>query len=460
MAAVQLPRPKRVQPPIGKIRDIFLSATVNDLGPERDAVQEALRQRRTAVFLQDCWNRPAGDVVHMCCTQLEASSGYLGIFGFRYGWVPPGSEKSITELECDWALYRWDSLSAPPVFFFAPAPGSEAEANLDASADAALARDYPGDGNLRGESKRQQREFMARLGGGGRHIISFKTVSDLQVRAANAISLWNEDLLEQAARAKAVPEVGIPQRELGAIGRQRQMDALERALLARDHRGDAPALAAVVHGNPRMGMRAFTAHLAAWEAWETDRAPRPGAPASEGYDVASLVAWSMSVATPAAARAAGIEDLAEAIFARLADEPVVVLLQRLDALSGGLAAFHRGFWLPLHDALRARWVRSPRPHRFTMVAMLNEEQPAGAPFWPGEPDDRALDYRQLILVPALADISKADVAKWLIEMGLRRAHAIEVAKQVVGAGEAGEPLDVFEALQECGVWDEVREANT
>ena len=43
--------PKRAQPPIGKIREIFLSATVRDLGNERDAVQKALHQRQTAVFM-------------------------------------------------------------------------------------------------------------------------------------------------------------------------------------------------------------------------------------------------------------------------------------------------------------------------------------------------------------------------------------------------------------------------
>jgi hypothetical protein len=462
MTAAQLPRPRRAQPPIGKIRDIFLSATVNDLGPERDAVQNALAQRLTAVFLQDCWNRPAGDIVRMCCDELEVRSGYLGIFGFRYGWVPPVSDKSITELECDWALYRWSALSAPPVFFFSPAPGSVAEESLKASADAALAVQFPADEKGREDNKQRQKTFLERLGAEGRPIIPFKTLADLQVKATNAVSMWNEVLLERAANAHGTPEAGIPQRALGAIGRGPQIEVLERALLARDHRPDAPALAVIVHGKAGMGMRAFCSHLAAWDEWETDLPPQPGVPAREGYDVPSLIAWATNlvVARGKPPTAAGIEGLADAIIGRLAEEPVVLVLQHLEALSGGLQAFHRDFWAPLHCALRVRWEARRRAHRFAMVAMINEEQLAGdAWFWHGDPDDRALDYRQLLLAPPLTDLTKRDVTGWLHDLGLRRARSIEVANRVIGAGEAAEPLRVYEALQDSGVWNEVREAN-
>ena len=52
-----------------------------------------------------------------------------------------------------------------------------------------------------------------------------------------------------------------------------------------------------------------------------------------------------------------------------------------------------------------------------------------------------------------------DVTEWLHDLGLRRARSIEVAGRVIGASEAAEPLRVYEALQECAVWNEVREAN-
>ena len=55
---------------------------------------------------------------------LEAASGYLGIFGFRYGWIPEAWNKSITELECDWALYRLRGLDPGPSTSPSESPGA------------------------------------------------------------------------------------------------------------------------------------------------------------------------------------------------------------------------------------------------------------------------------------------------------------------------------------------------
>ena len=447
-------RPKRAQPPIGKIREIFLSATVRDLGNERDAVQEALRQRQTAVFLQDCWNRSAGDVVKMCLRRLEDASGYLGIFGFRYGWIPQALNKSITELECDWALYRWENLSSPPVFFFSPEIGSTAERVLINSAEATLVADYPNDPEKRESLKERQRAFIKRLRQ-GRNVISFSSLTDLQVRATNAVSLWNEEILENAAnssRRYGSPE--IPLHELGAIGHRRQLDALEGALFARDQRPDAPALCAVVHGPPRTGHRAFREYLARWDHWDVGPDIEPGAPPHDSYDVGSLVRWALGVlAGDKGIEQAGIEALAEIIMSRLAKEPVVLILQRVDGLSGGLTVFHRDFWVPLHDALSVGWKRNATTQRFAMLVISHHEETVNdSVFWDGKLDDDEIDFRRLLLLPSLGKLLKRDIRDWLYHLGLDRVRAIQMAERVIGTGD---PLEVYEQLQESGVWNEL-----
>lgn len=452
MAFREVPQPKPAKPPVGKIREVFLSATVKDLGNERDAVREALVHRRTSVFLQDCWNRSAGDVVLTCLRQLEGSSGYLGVYGFRYGWVPDSCESSITEMECRWALRRWETLSSPPIFFFTPAPGSAAEQALIASAAASLAEDYPDDTVARDTSREQQRAFVSWLRQGERVIIAFSSLAELQVRATNAISLWNEDLLEEASHARTTANLDIPLYELGAIGRRIQLDALNDALVARERRTGAPALCAITHGHPRAGHRAFRAYLARWEGWEVGRDIEAGGPPYDSYDTQSLIVWALSV-VGSGKNQADIGALADAIIARLAREPVVLILQRLDGLLGGLTAFHRDFWSPLWAAIASCW--NGGPHRFSMVVMMSEELPPADPvLWGGKLTDDDIDYRRLLLLPALQTLTKQDVLDWLKDLGVRRVRYVELTERVIGNGD---PLQVYEALQDSGIWREITE---
>ena len=50
------------------------------------------------MFLQEYRAAAAQDVVTLCLNRLADSDAYLGVFGFRYGWIPGGEARSITEL--------------------------------------------------------------------------------------------------------------------------------------------------------------------------------------------------------------------------------------------------------------------------------------------------------------------------------------------------------------------------
>jgi len=75
---------------------VYLSSTLNDLGPEREAVKEALGGECTVVESYVADERSVRD---SCLADVAGCALYLGIVGMRYGFVPPGQAHSITELE-------------------------------------------------------------------------------------------------------------------------------------------------------------------------------------------------------------------------------------------------------------------------------------------------------------------------------------------------------------------------
>lgn len=83
---------------------VYLSSTHEDLREYRLRVYEALRKAGYLVRAMEdyiaCEQRP----LHQCLADVERSSIYVGIFAFRYGYVPPQEDgnpegRSITELE-------------------------------------------------------------------------------------------------------------------------------------------------------------------------------------------------------------------------------------------------------------------------------------------------------------------------------------------------------------------------
>jgi hypothetical protein len=420
-------------------------------------VQKALSHIQATVFLQDCWNRCAGDVVSMCLHQLEAASGYLGIFGFRYGWVPDASGKSITELECDWALKRWECLSFPPVFFFSAQMGSTVEQTLIKRAEATLLDDYPHNPDERESLRKRQRAFVSRLCEEGRNVIFFSSVTDLQMRAIAAVSLWNASILENATDSRRDRITEIPSHELGSIGRQPQLQALKNALFAREIRQDVPALCAVVHGPPNNGQYAFQSYLSRWEQFEVGHDIEPGAPPHDSYDAQSLVVWCLGTLSRGEGQPkASAEALAEVVLKQLVNKPVVLMLKRVDRFVGGLTTFHRNFWLPLYDGLRARWKPSLHRQRFTIIVVSHrQESVKDSIFWGPKPTNGRIDFRRLLGLPSLGTLQKQDVYDWLGSHGLSRRRCVEVTEQVIGHGD---PLQVYEQLKECGVWNEIMES--
>ena len=78
---------------------VYVSSTYKDLHRERDAVYRAMRRLRHDVIAMEDYVATDRRPLDKCLADVARSEVYLGIFGWRYGYRPPGQERSITELE-------------------------------------------------------------------------------------------------------------------------------------------------------------------------------------------------------------------------------------------------------------------------------------------------------------------------------------------------------------------------
>ena len=81
-------RPAVIRTPDQRIR-VFVSSTLKELEPERDAVRLAIEQLRLAPVMFELGARPhpPRDLYR---SYLAQSDVFVGIYGERYGWVAPG----------------------------------------------------------------------------------------------------------------------------------------------------------------------------------------------------------------------------------------------------------------------------------------------------------------------------------------------------------------------------------
>ncbi|HZI19714.1 MAG TPA: tetratricopeptide repeat protein [Pyrinomonadaceae bacterium] len=84
----------------------MLSSTALDLPEHRALAHKACLE--AGVFPIGMEQLPAGDATGVAASleMVDRADIYVGIYAFRYGWVPDGQEVSITEMEFDRALKR------------------------------------------------------------------------------------------------------------------------------------------------------------------------------------------------------------------------------------------------------------------------------------------------------------------------------------------------------------------
>ncbi len=123
---------------------IYISSTYSDLVEAREAVCGALRKMQHDVIAMEDYVAADQRPLDKCLADVAACDIYVGIFAWRYGYVPPDQERSITELE-----FRQAQQSRKPCLLFllheeAPWPRKLLDRNLEPIEElrAELARDY------------------------------------------------------------------------------------------------------------------------------------------------------------------------------------------------------------------------------------------------------------------------------------------------------------------------------
>jgi CheY-like chemotaxis protein len=92
---------------------VFISSTYQDLIEYRRKTAEAIeRLGQQGIRMEVFGARPEG-AIDVCRDEIAESDIFVGIYAHRYGYIPPNSELSITELEYDYA-----SDISTPIFCF------------------------------------------------------------------------------------------------------------------------------------------------------------------------------------------------------------------------------------------------------------------------------------------------------------------------------------------------------
>ena len=91
----------------------FLSSTFVDLREHRKAVAEAMERLGLQVVWMERFGARPDEPMTACLGEVEGCDLFVGLYAHRYGFTPPGGERSITEEEFEHAR-----LNNKPAFCF------------------------------------------------------------------------------------------------------------------------------------------------------------------------------------------------------------------------------------------------------------------------------------------------------------------------------------------------------
>ena len=78
---------------------VFISSTLKDLADHRTAVADMLaRASFSFLGMENMGSRPV-DPTNACLQDIDACDIFVGLYAHRYGHIPEGETRSITEIE-------------------------------------------------------------------------------------------------------------------------------------------------------------------------------------------------------------------------------------------------------------------------------------------------------------------------------------------------------------------------
>jgi hypothetical protein len=195
--------------PTPRYYDIFVSSTSVDLVAYRQAVRSALQTLRQHPLMMEDFGAQVGDGTSVSTRELAQADLVVLVVAWRYGYVPTGATRSITEQEYDEAR----RLGKDCLVFLAD-PTTEARDDLFPR----LERDPA--------HAEQLHAFRARLEQG--HVrATFFTPDNLKDRVITAVSGW----LQDRPLTRRVPR-DVPPQARDFVGREEPVSRLLATLRA------------------------------------------------------------------------------------------------------------------------------------------------------------------------------------------------------------------------------------
>ncbi len=396
--------------------EVFLSSTIEDFRPYRQAVHDVL-DRRAQIFcpLSEDWGGGYDDTIRKCCDKIRQANGFLLLLGYWYGSIPPNSDRSITHMEFDWAKERWGEQPYPPLAVMEPEPLSEAAKDLQDRAQSLLPKKPQA---CKKHGSRLQ-AFHATVKNTWRTVRFFSTQQDLREYSLVSCLQWRGNTLAKAAQENPVAETDLTKEQLGALGRLSQFTAVQYILADSAACPDVPAIALLVWGDDDAGQQCFLRRLLKtrneFRQWKTTM----GRPNAYRYDLATLVQWVAEALGLAGGGEIGTPaELADRVAVELKAQPLYFVLDQVQRLvTGGVMAFWTDFWQPFYDRLQT--VRAQQRIAYRLVAIV-VDYTGNASAWQEATCQPAValaadSYRQLFEIPRLNAFTKQDIMHWLLE---------------------------------------------
>ena len=446
---------------------IFLSSTIGDLEEYRQQVQDALLKRaQVTCFRSEDWISNYGPTLQKCRDELEKANGYIGIFGYWYGSIPPGYKQSITHLEFIWAREKWQNEQTPPIAVLMPRVPSSAERTLKKIAASLIPA---------GKVKKKKHEtllksFRDEVENTWKTVNYFKDEHELREHVIVICLQWRLGRpLDAATGVVEVVERETPARkvtneEWGLLGRADHLVEFEKILNRVALFPDVPAVTILVHGNEDSGQRVFLRQLLSRKKLRSGRPVKIGRPQLEQYDLKALTQWvgeSLGVLSKGK-EIASLDELAELIHQELQSQQLGFILDQVYRLSGDLATWYEKFWQPLYARLAQLRKQSPQQNQHRLVAIVVDYKDQSA--FDSDKSCQfsgtatASDYGRLWLLPVLRDISAGDLADWFDDLDVqddaagRRAALASLAMKNAKGETDGTPSRVFERLKQTSLW--------
>jgi predicted ATPase/Tfp pilus assembly protein PilF len=192
---------KRILTPDQKIR-VFVSSTLKELAPEREAAREAITQLRVTPVMYESGARPHPPR-ELYSAYLDQSDIFLGIYWQEYGWIAP--DMTVSGLEDEYNLS-----GGKPKLIYLKRPASDVDSRLST--------------------------LLSRIQNDGLSYKPFSTVEELRALIADDLAqIFTEsfEALQVAPEPKAefkAPTNNLPRQSTAFIGRKREVNTV-RALL-------------------------------------------------------------------------------------------------------------------------------------------------------------------------------------------------------------------------------------